>query len=1000
MNYTKSFPIQFDPIASAAAMITAHNIRITVLTSRLLRLEYSPNNKFEDRPSQAFWYRKQPVPEFEVVEENGRISLETEHLHLTYQGNDFGFTHNSLQITLKQNSTVWHYGQIDPYNLLGTTRTLDNIDGAIDLEEGLTSRSGWAVYDDTERLVFNEDGWLTSRHAPAGYQDLYFFGYGQDYYACLRDFSKIAGPAPMIPRWALGNWWSRYWAYTETELLGLMDEFKANNVPLSVCIVDMDWHITETGNASSGWTGYTWNRELFPDPQQFIAALHERDLKTALNLHPATGIYPHEEQYPAMAKHMGLDPESEEPIPFGIADPQFTEGYFKLLHHPQEADGIDFWWMDWQQGTSSGLPGLDPLWWLNHLHFYDLGREATDGKKRKRPFIFSRWGDLGNHRYPIGFSGDTIVTWESLQFQPYFTAVAANVNYGWWSHDIGGHMGGIEEPELYARWIQYGVFSPILRMHCTNNPFHERRPWGYNAEIARVSSDALRLRHALIPYLYTMSWRNHSEDVPLIRPMYYDYPQNEQAYHCPDQYTYGSELLAAPFITPAEENTRHSRQVVWLPPDTWFNFFDGTKFQGDQWTAIYGQLEDIPLFAKAGAIVPLAPKVGWGGIANPDTLELHLFPGANNQFALYEDDEDEMYSLLPIESEWSSQSWTATVNPVQGETNHLPTSRTYVVKFRGVIADATLEATINGKEAEITQVYDQKTNTWTVTAVSINHTDTLTITITTEADRLLIPDTTILDTCQKLVSSFRMESWTKRRLFNQLPNLVANPAGLAHYQLELSASQMRALLETITGAGYHRSPTRTSDDEQIVLWNKHQNDAVSFKLVAVDLNRKSTIRQESLPTFAVFTIGKTEMALHVGTQPSQGRLSVADWLAFLPHQVNSDLVADLDVVVQFNIGDTQAYLTLDHGNAQLTTGVHEQPNITIETETAVWLALINGDKTGEDLFLSGQISANGKLELLMLLVEAIQLAPSAKYRTEKYKLDVTYLDMLTLPLGN
>jgi alpha-glucosidase (family GH31 glycosyl hydrolase) len=218
-----------------------------------------------------------------------------------------------------------------------------------------------------------------------------------------------------------------------------MDDFRPRHA-LSVCIVDMDWHVTDTGNQSSGWTGYTWNRALFPDPPAFIAELHRRGLKTALNLHPAEGIHPHEAQYAALARALGLDPEAQEPIPFNIVDPDFTRHYFELLHHPQEADGVDFWWMDWQQGELTGLPGLDPLWWLNHLHFYDLGRDD-----RKRPFVFSRWGGLGNHRYPIGFSGDTVVSWDSLAFQPRFTATAANVNYGWWSHDIGGHMGGLRK---------------------------------------------------------------------------------------------------------------------------------------------------------------------------------------------------------------------------------------------------------------------------------------------------------------------------------------------------------------------------------------------------------------------------------------------------------------------------------------------------------------------------------------------------------------------------
>lgn len=188
-----------------------------------------------------------------------------------------------------------------------------------------------------------------------------------------------------------------------------MDDFEKHHIPLSVCIVDMDWHKTKTGNASSGWTGYSWNRELFPDPDEFIDQLHARNLKTALNLHPAEGVHSHEDQYPLMATRMGLDPDEKEPIPFDIADPQFAQAYFEILHHPLEEQGVDFWWIDWQQGSQSKIEGLDPLFWLNHTHYYDLARSPE-----KRPFIFSRWPGLGGQRYPIGFSGDTVVDWSSL----------------------------------------------------------------------------------------------------------------------------------------------------------------------------------------------------------------------------------------------------------------------------------------------------------------------------------------------------------------------------------------------------------------------------------------------------------------------------------------------------------------------------------------------------------------------------------------------------------
>ncbi len=538
----------FHSIANTDAVVTAKNVRFTVLTDRLIRLEYSRDNYFEDRPSQAFWHRDQPVPVFKKTVTNNFIEIETNYLLLKYRVTRFGFTPQTLSITLKQTGITWHYGKSQTANLKGTTRTLDNAGGATRLENGLISKAGWSVIDDSKSLVFNENGWLEPRSMPQ--KDHYFFGYGQDIPACLRDFTFVSGEIPMIPRYILGNWWSRYWAYTQNELQFLMQDFRAHDVPLSVCIVDMDWHLTKTGNTSDGWTGYTWDRKLFPDPPAFIRWLHEQGLRTALNLHPARGIHPHEQQYEQLAQWVGIDPNTKEPIPFDITDPRFAEGYFDILHHPYEQDGIDFWWMDWQQGRKSRVPGLDPLWWINHLHFQDLGRDG-----RKRSFVFSRWGGLGNHRYPIGFSGDTYVLWSALAYQPYFTATAANVAYGWWSHDIGGHMVKDLTPELYLRWVQFGVFSPIFRLHSTKKEALERRPWGKPERYFHAARDAMQLRHALIPYIYSMAWRAHRTGISLITPMYYGNMNTAAAFKAKDQYFFGSELVAAPIIEPADSQT-------------------------------------------------------------------------------------------------------------------------------------------------------------------------------------------------------------------------------------------------------------------------------------------------------------------------------------------------------------------------------------------------------------------------------------------------------------
>ena len=195
-----------------------------------------------------------------------------------------------------------------------------------------------------------------------------------------------------------------------------------------------------------------------------------------------------------------------------------------ILHHSLEKQGVDFFWLDWQQEPTTTVPGLNPTWWLNYVHFTDMEREG------KRPLLFHRWGGLGNHRYQIGFSGDTYSTWPSLAFQPYFTATAANVGYGYWSHDIGGHMPGTVDPELFTRWVQWGAFSPVLRTHSTKNPDAERRIWAYAPQYATAMRRAFLKRYALIPYIYTAARETYDTGISILHPLYYDFPEEEGAY--------------------------------------------------------------------------------------------------------------------------------------------------------------------------------------------------------------------------------------------------------------------------------------------------------------------------------------------------------------------------------------------------------------------------------------------------------------------------------------
>lgn len=676
--------------------------RFSVLTESMIRIEYSPSGVFNDNATKTVVNRSFPKFNFEKTETGKYISIITNKIKLTFQKKEGGFTASNLKAEVIGNfstyHSTWYYGQ-EFETLKGTARTLDLIDGEVPLEEGLMNKNGYAVINDSTTTRITPDGWVSAPEKD--YDDFYFLGYGRDYLGTLRDYFQLTGHPPLVPRYALGNWWSRFYPYSEESYKELMYRFQEKDIPFSVGVIDMDWHITDVpAEYGSGWTGYTWNTDLFPHPQEFLNWLHEQDMYVSLNLHPAHGIQPHEEAYAEMAVELGFDPNELKGISFNFNDKNFVEAYFKYLHHPLEEMGVDFWWIDWQQGENSNIEGVDPLWMLNHFHYHDLGRNG------KRSLIFSRYAGLGSHRYPIGFSGDTITTWDSLNFQPYFTATASNVGYTWWSHDIGGHMRGVKDKELYVRWIQYGVFSPINRLHSTGGKYNGKEPWRFGQEAESIVKNQLQLRHHLVPYLYSMNVLTHKEGLPLIQPMYYQHPWNEEAYTLKNQYYFGSELIVAPITTRLNEMLQLSHVKVWLPQGYWFDFFTGFKYKGGRYLDIYRSLENTPVFAKAGAIVPMDKK-HLNNTENPINLDLSIFAGATNTFNLYEDSgTSEKFdgTVTQISQKWHPDSSTdaiITVSKPIGNLNCLDPQRKLSIKMIGYQIDSPVQVLVDNKRYDV-----------------------------------------------------------------------------------------------------------------------------------------------------------------------------------------------------------------------------------------------------------------------------------------------------------
>ncbi|WP_035618429.1 glycoside hydrolase family 31 protein [Lacticigenium naphthae] len=679
----KAKRLDASPEASREAMVIWENYRFTVLTNRLIRLEYDPARSFEDRATQTVLNRNFPVPEFELKESEEYIEIITSFVHIIFQKEKGGFTKHNFRAEALGNYSLyhstWYYGE-DVETLKGTARTLDFSDGEIELEEGLMNKNGYAIFDDSRSMILNGNGWVDERKKDI--VDMYFFGHGRDYFSVLRDYYQLTGSPPLLPRYTLGNWWSRYYPYSQEEYKKLIYQFEKNGYPFSVAVLDMDWHVTDVPpEYGSGWTGYTWNTDLFPEPEEFLSWLKKKGLRTTLNLHPANGVQPYEAAYEEMAEELGVDSANEDPIQFDIADPDFMDAYFRFLHHPHEKIGVDFWWIDWQQGSITKVEGLDPLWMLNHYHYLDLTRNGQRG------LIFSRYAGLGSHRYPIGFSGDTVSSWDTLAFQPYFTATASNVGYGWWSHDIGGHMSGTKDDELYVRWVQFGVFSPINRLHSQNGDFSGKEPWRYGPNAQTIVREFLRLRHQLVPYLYTMNVLNHTDNLPLMRPMYYHHPWTDEAYQVENQYYFGTQLIVAPITKPINKQAKMAHVKMWLPEGLWLDFFNGRVYEGDRKLDMFRPLDTIPVLAKTGAIVPMNHSYE-NALTNPKKMDIRIFAGSNGSFSLIEDDgggQDPEKAITRISMKWHGEEEFATIHisAPEGDLSSLPVKRKFKLSLVG-----------------------------------------------------------------------------------------------------------------------------------------------------------------------------------------------------------------------------------------------------------------------------------------------------------------------------
>jgi len=673
--------------------------RISCLGETLVRLEFSPDGNFEDRRSMVAYEKQSPINFTEIKEDANWTVLLTGKLEIRIKEDDLPFNRNNLEMRWVDNGLMqaWRPGDRDYCNLGGTLRSLDRYGKGADLDgvhvagmespdlsginwpawlqceeeplytdlhpapaenvnrgpwlkiakegvsngrcmertfnwyvdaskfcPGIISRSGYYFLNDSDSAVMDEDDFPIERNRP-GSQDWYFFGYGKDYKQALQDYRLLSGPAPLPTHKTLGIIFSRWPAFTEAEAAELVINFKENGYPMSTLVMDMEWH-------KEGWGHWEFNDKLLPDPQRFIDWCHANDLELTFNDHPLD-VREDDATYEDYCKNAGDDvlirerkynDKTLKMAKVDITDKQQNLSFCKSCHKHILDMGLDYWWNDGSRGNMIATNGQ----LVANKTFF----EEVDSAE-KRGMYLARYGGLGSHRYGGFFTGDTEVCYDILKLECEFNIRGANLGLNYISHDMGGFFTkkcDLIDRELYIRWVQFGVFNPILRFHCAPGS-GSRKPWDYDSEDEQICQHWLRVRHSLFPYIYSAFRENYETGISVTKGMFLEEPENDNSYRF-DQFYFGDNLIVAPILT---ESTERS---IYLPEGLWWEFDTSKTVKGKCEISRNVALKDIPVYVKAGSIICRKNPDGPLHETHTQDLILDIYPGADGENILYEDD--------------------------------------------------------------------------------------------------------------------------------------------------------------------------------------------------------------------------------------------------------------------------------------------------------------------------------------------------------------------------
>lgn len=702
-------------------------LKLQVCSDSIIRVLYSASGSFAEQPDYVILKKDWPATKWTMDSTDKDVTISTSKLKLVVARIDGAITYEDAsgkqllqeasrklthvkvngEDTFRAESVANIYGSHEGLYGLGQHQAgVWNYRGeSVDISQDnsnisvpfLVSSNGYGIYWNNDSRSRVNNRFANYIYISSEVADLidYYFLYGPALDQVIAAYRELTGQAPMFGKWAYGFWQCKNRYKSQAEILGVAQKYRDLHIPVDNIVQDWFWWIRKGE--------FVFNSN-YPDPKGMVEQLHKLDFHLMISIWPF--FEPGSTNYDYMQKQgwfvdkfkFAKPPYHQDAMAvYDATNPQARKYYWDQVDKGLFSLGIDAWWMDTTEpetegqeenilldhklavGSGNRYVNVYPL--LDTAAVHDGQRAATD---KKRVYILSRSAFAGSQRNAVtAWSGDIVSDWVTFRRQ-----IPAGLNFSlsgipYWTTDIGGFVSGNpNDPayrELFVRWFQFGTFSPILRVHGTRNP-DENELWSYGPDAQKILVNFDRLRYRLLPYIYSMAWQTTSAGYTPMRALVMDFRDDARADNVADQFMFGPAILVNPVTEPSVQTRR-----LYLPGATWYDFWMGTALHGPRTLDAPAPLDRIPLYVRAGSIVPMGPDEEWATQKAADPIELRIYRGANGAFTLYEDENDNynyekgVYATVPFH--WDDAKQTLTIGARKGQFPGMLANRSFRVVF-------------------------------------------------------------------------------------------------------------------------------------------------------------------------------------------------------------------------------------------------------------------------------------------------------------------------------